>query len=62
MQMKEKVAVSLWEERDRAGKSDEASAYIRGVEDGEHSRKIDDLGDGGIEDYSERESRTPGAS
>lgn len=48
MQMEERVAVSLWGERDSARKTDETSGYIRGVEDGEHSRKIDDLWDGGI--------------
>lgn len=33
---------------------------LEGVEDGEQSSKIDDLWDGGIEDYSERESAEPG--
>ncbi len=55
MQMEERVAARLQQEWDGARKSDEASAYIRGVEDGEQSSKIDDLWDGGIEDYSERE-------
>lgn len=55
MQIEERAA-RQHQERDGARKSDEASAYIRGVEDGEQSSKIDDLWDGGIEDYSERES------
>lgn len=61
MQMEERVAARLQQEWDGARKSDEASAYIRGVEDGEQSSKIDDLWDGGIEDYSERESWARGA-
>lgn len=56
----ERVAASQQQERDGSRESDEASAYIRGVEDGEQSSKIDDLWDGGIEDYSERESAEPG--
>ncbi len=55
MQMEERVAARLQQEGDGPRKSDEASAYIRGVEDGEPSSKIDDLRDRGIEDYSERE-------
>lgn len=59
MQIEERAA-RQHQERDGARKSDEASAYIRGVEDGEQSSKIDDLWDGGIEDYSERERAEPG--
>jgi len=49
------VAANQQQERDGSRESD-----IRGVEDGEQSSKIDDLWDGGIEDYSERESAEPG--
>ncbi|ROL47838.1 Cell adhesion molecule 4, partial [Anabarilius grahami] len=58
---RKRVAASQQQERDGSRKSDEASACIRGVEDGEQSSKIDDLWDGGIEDYMSVPPNSPPA-